>query len=231
MSHLARVVAFWAVVLASLGFTGYVAVHGARPRAEASVPVVMPTPSPTKPPTVGLFIGDSYTAGSTGVGQGSTFAARACATLGWICYYDAEPGAGYVSRGYGTEKASYPDRLDGDAIYLPDVVVVSGGRADLGSGGVQAAATRYLADLAEQFDSAKIYVLEPFWPSTTPPMEVRALQRQVREAARAADVTWIPTSGWLQEALMADDGVLPDAGGHEAMAAKLVTALTHERAA
>ena len=228
MSQVARWAAFWSVILACVGFVGYVAVHGARPRPADTIAVTTPTPSPTKPPTVGLFIGDSYVAGSGTVTQSSTFAPLSCAKLGWICYYDAQSGAGYLSRGSGNEPGSYPDRLDDDKVYLPDVVVVSGGRADLGSGSVRSTATKYFRALKSQFASSKLVVLQPFWPGTDPPYPVQTLQEEVRLAAQAAGAKYVSTSGWLSNSMMTDGGGLPDAAGHRAIAAKLVKVLSKD---
>ncbi|MFI7589608.1 SGNH/GDSL hydrolase family protein [Spongisporangium articulatum] len=237
MSSAARWTAFWVVVVGCLGFVAFVATHGVKPPPAAdgvlySAPATTAaSPTPTVDPTVALFVGDAYTVGSGTGSKPNSFASRACTTLKWTCYYDAQASSGYVTAGVqsnGTQSKTYGDRLKADKKYTPDVVVVSGGRADSGKAGVQAAATDYLEAVTKQFSDAKLVVLEPFWNNATPTQQIVAVRTAVQKAADAAGATYVSTTDWLTDAQIGPDGVLPTTSGHKALAKKLVAALRAE---
>jgi lysophospholipase L1-like esterase len=192
---------------------------------------------------VALFIGDSYTAGSGGAGPERSFACLTARTMGWSCRNDGEPGTGYTNAGKfrGTTTASYPARVlrtvsQQEASGVPsgvDVVVVTGGRNDSGSGVPErvAAAGLTLDRLRVAYPQARIVVVGPFWVDDDVPPSLLAFDAGLRAEAAARHLTfldpvrerWLTTAGrarWIDE-----DGVHPSVAGHQRIAAMLVAGL------
>jgi hypothetical protein len=94
-----------------------------------------------------LFVGDSDTLGTQAA---PGFPTVTCRALGWNCQVDAQTGTGYRSSGDGSDASSRPygARLAKDVARFPNVsiVVVTGGRADLGRSGEARAAEDYESD-------------------------------------------------------------------------------------
>ena len=189
---------------------------------------VLPTPAP--PPTVALFIGDSYTAGALDTRADSTYAHQVCAVLKWICFYDAQGGTGFTATGKVNDPTFTPyiDRLDHDrTMWLPTVVIVTGGRNDTATApdAEEAAVRKYLGAVRAAFPSARIVEVEPFWDDSTSPKPIATIRAQTLAAASEIGATWIPTEGWLKRSLIGSDGVHPTGPGHAHLAVQLVSAL------
>lgn len=181
----------------------------------------------TGPPAV-LFVGDSYTAGGGTVGAPFTFADLTCDRLGWSCYKDAQGGTGYTADGKVNDPAytPYAGRLKRTrATVRPDLVIVSGGRNDVGASGEAAAVARYLSAARAAFPSARIIVLSPFWNDDRPPQVLRDVHTATRDGAARVAATWIDTTGWLDPSMMGPDDVHPTAAGHEQLARRLIIAV------
>lgn len=179
-------------------------------------------------PTAALFVGDSYTAGGGEVKASGTFASLTCDRMGWTCYKDAQGGTGYTTDGKVNDPTFTPylARLGHTRASLrPDVVVVSGGRNDIGAAGERAATRRYMAAVHTAFPKARLVVLSPFWNDDRPPPVLVEVREAVRAAAARQRADWVDTTGWLSPRLMGRDGVHPTAEGHYALAARLVTVL------
>jgi lysophospholipase L1-like esterase len=181
----------------------------------------------TRPPAV-LFIGDSYTAGGGTVSAPLTFADLTCDRLGWNCYKDAQGGTGYTANGKVNDPAftPYAGRLKRTrATVKPDVVIISGGRNDVGARGEAAAVTQYVTSVRAAFPGARLIVLSPFWNDDSPPEVLLDVRAATRTGAVRAGATWVDTTGWLDPSLMGPDDVHPLASGHEMIARRLAIAV------
>ena len=192
-------------------------------------------PSLTGPPVSGadaptaLFVGDSYTAGALGITPYQTFPRLTCNAIGLTCNLDGEGSTGYQADGHTLSRRfrPYADRLAGDvASYEADLVIVSGGRNDIGAPGSEYQAARgYFQAVRQAYPHARLVVVEPFWTSKTPPLTVRRLRSDVRRAAHASGAIYLPTNGWLKQGSVAADGVHPNREGHRQLAERLTTSL------
>jgi lysophospholipase L1-like esterase len=180
------------------------------------------------PPSV-LFVGDSYTAGALGITTAQTFPRQTCLTLGLTCNLDAEGSTGYQADGRKLDRSfrPYAGRLSDDKmLYEADLVVISGGRNDVGSPGDEFRAVRtYLQRVRAAYPHAKLVVLEPFWTKRHAPQPITAIRRAVEQAASQLGASYLPTDGWLTKAGVAGDGVHPNREGHRQIAVRLIEAL------
>jgi lysophospholipase L1-like esterase len=176
-----------------------------------------------------LFVGDSYTAGALGITSNQTFPQLTCNAIGLICNLDGEGSTGYQADGHKLSRrfTPYRDRLAGDVQnYEADLVIVSGGRNDIGAPGSEyQAAHRYFQAVKAAYPHARLVVVEPFWTSKNPPLLVRRLRADVRRAAHAVGALYLPTNGWLTKGSVAGDGVHPNLAGHRQLAERLATSL------
>jgi lysophospholipase L1-like esterase len=176
-----------------------------------------------------LFVGDSYTAGALGITSLETFPGQTCNALGLTCNLDGEGSTGYQSDGHKLSRrfSPYQGRLKDDAkLYEADLVVVSGGRNDIGEPGSEFVAARtYFRSVRQAYPKARLVVVEPFWTSRTPPVLVRRLRADVRRAAHSVGAVYLPSNGWLKKGSVAYDGVHPNREGHRQLAERLTTAL------
>jgi lysophospholipase L1-like esterase len=194
----------------------------------AGLPATGALASTDRAPTA-LFVGDSYTAGTLGITAYQTFPQLTCNTLGLTCNLDGEGSTGYQADGHKISDAfrPYADRLAHDVKnYEADLVIVSGGRNDIGEPGSEyKAAHTYFLAVQRAYPQARLVVVEPFWTSKAPPLTVRRLRADVRRAAHAVGAVYLPTNGWLTKGSVASDGVHPNREGHRQLAARLTTSL------
>lgn len=180
-------------------------------------------------PATALFVGDSYTAGALGINQSQTFATRTCDALGLTCNLDAEGSTGYQADGHklSTKYSSYAHRLSQDTtMYRADLIVVSGGRNDIGEPGDEFTAARsYLRAVGQAYPKARLVVLEPFWQNAHPSIPIVEIRRDVKRAAAATGATYLPTDGWLLKRGVAGDNIHPNLEGHREIAVELTAAL------
>jgi lysophospholipase L1-like esterase len=115
-----------------------------------------------RPPTRQLLIiGASYTAGWGASSERDDYAHRLAAELGWPTRISAEPGAGYLSRG-DDGRGSFLQQLAAlPATPRPGVVLIQGGRDDIGqSPAAEAAAVKQtLAAIRAKFDDPRIVMV------------------------------------------------------------------------
>lgn len=207
-----RWLGLWVAVALAVVVLAVVLLVATRPDA---APIVAGTPSPgPSARTSALFVGDAYVLGRR------SFARQTCVNLGWTCRIDGRAGSGYVA---GTR---YADRLAADSGFRPDVVVVTGGRSDVGRAGVRAAVRRYVSAVGTRFPDADVVVVEPFWNDDVNYPEVTRTRTDVQLAAVMGGAAWIPTFNWIRgSANFTGGGKDLTAAGDGVLAARLTTAL------
>jgi hypothetical protein len=225
-----------AVAALALAFAVYVALHGTSreapayqqqivsPDSAASTSSASPSATPTVEATTAIFIGDSYTIGTKAA---PAYPKAVCRVLGWTCRVDAEPDTGYVASGDTSVDASYPDRLKATRkkYRTADVIVITGGLADLGRSRLPAAVDDYFADVRSAYPSAKIIAVEPFWVASGPSAAMSSLQSEVQEAAKKVDGIWVSTDGWLDADLVTADGSEPTPDGQLRLVSQMILGL------
>ncbi len=223
-------------VLVSLGCVAFAVFTLFTPRQAASayVPPVgalhtRAAVSAAPGPATALFVGDSYTAGALGINESQTFATRTCDALGLACNLDAEGSTGYQADGHkvSSKFTPYVHRLSEDtALYRADLIVVSGGRNDIGKPGDEFTIARsYLRAVGKAYPKARVVVLEPFWQNAHPSIPMIDIRRDVKRAAAATGATYLPTDGWLLKHGVASDDTHPNLEGHREIAVELTAAL------
>jgi lysophospholipase L1-like esterase len=220
----------WALVSAAVvafALFTVIAVGAASPRAQATYE--RPDPAPTlalpAPRPLVPFIGDSYTQGAGG--EGVRWTDLVGEVLGWDSANVGLGGTGYVATsgltGCGREYCGTYLEASREIVGSPRVIVVSGGRNDLGQDPavVEAAASQLFADLQTRFPEAQIIVFAPLFDDDTAPQSLARITGAIRSAATANGVTFLDTGQIFAERpdLISDDGIHPNAAGYEALAA------------
>lgn len=183
--------------------------------------------TPTSSPDV-VFLGDSYT---VGIGsEGPDWPTTVSGALGWNAVNLAAGGTGYLTEagvaGCGKEHCGAYLEQSASIEGEPDIIVVSGGRNDVGDG-LEAAATALFTSLQERYPESTVIALSP-WTDDDPPAEaLTAATTAIRSAAEAAEVAYIDTGQpFVGHAdLISADGVHPNAAGYAALSALLTPML------
>lgn len=197
-----------------------------------AVPVVSPAAPGVAAPLVHVaVIGDSYTTGSNEGGNGpSSWTEQAWKLLGQrginvVADIAAEGGAGYAQPG---NRGSIFSDLTARAVQRNDALVVFfGSRNDQPANPAEfparAAGALHLARFAAP--EARVLVIGPPWPSSTPPPAVLAIRNALRAQATAIGATFVDpiAEDWFvgRPSLIGHDGVHPTDAGHTYMAEKI----------
>lgn len=229
-----RFPAYATVVAAVIVFAvaGYVIVradpppeHGGTPGYSAG-PVAATTPATIPVGTLIAFLGDDWTA-STGAGsvrQG--FVASVGASLHVPVRAFAVPGGGYAKR--SSDGKTYAALVAAVVAAHPTVVVVSGGRNDVGDyvPTMQQAARDLFTALHRALPRAALVGVAPWWGDSQHPQELTPVAAGVQAAVTAAGGDYVDGPDPLQghPNWMADDAD-PNAAGYAAIAAALVPRL------
>ena len=198
----------------------------ARPGAFASL-------APVKAPIarrLAVFLGDSYTSGYLGIGEGSDgWPAIVSGSAGWRMVNLAEPGIGFVNPGW-----TAPVRTQvAEAIGLkPDLVVLAAGHNDehYGTDRTARAANTVLDELGAGLPDAILVVIGPIWYDGSPVPTIVALRDHLRARAAASGALFIdPIAGrWFagsNHQLIGADGIHPTSSGHRHIARLVLAAL------
>ncbi len=198
--------------------------------ASVAVPWTMPA-GRAEPPAHIAVIGDSYTTGSNEGGNGplswtaQTWNLLAHRGVQVQADVAAEGGAGYGQPG---NRGSIFHDLTARAVHRNDALVVFFGSrndqpvspADLPS---LAAGTFHLA--RHVAPDARMLVIGPPWPSSTPPPAVLGIRDTLRTQAAAIGATFVDpiAEDWFvgRPGLIGHDGVHPTDAGHAYLAAKI----------
>jgi lysophospholipase L1-like esterase len=214
-----------------------VALPAATPTTSASAqPSPTPSARPLPPPPASAtragqivaFLGDSYAAGAGASRPSNGWTYRVSHHLGWVEKNLSQITASYSTTGEPGE-TSYRARIPALVATGAQVVVVSGGRADVHVGATQfrSDVRATLAGIHAALPKAKIMVVSPTWGNSPAPARLTALITIVRAEAVRAGVTYLdigePMVG--NPGLMAADGWQPNDAGHAAIAAAVEKAL------
>ena len=193
-------------------------------------PSADPATAARRPRPAAAFLGDSYTSGWRGVGEGS---ASWPAILGgarhWTIQNLAVAGTGFVNPGWTSPIGSQA----GTAIQLqPGIVIVAGGHndEDLATAPVTAAADSLLDRLSRALPHAVIVVIGPIWPDGNPKATLVRLRDHLRSKAAELGAVFIDPigSGWFagsSERFIGPDGTHPTALGYRRIARLVGAAL------
>ncbi|OAZ44198.1 hypothetical protein A9Z40_12425 [Microbacterium arborescens] len=216
----------WAVALSALAIGGVLA-GGAALRPSSAVHGA--------PDPIVVFLGDSYTAGTGASDTSLGWASLVGEAEGWRVRNLARGGTGYGARvtGEGAPAAcgrdecpTFGEMAREGAALVPDIVVVSGGRNDVGGSPVDAEVAAFFDTVAAVYPESRVYVTDVLWHDDAPE-GVQQLSELVHADAQRVGATWLdigqPLAGG--DGLLAPDGVHPSDAGHEAIARAVIAAL------
>lgn len=214
-----------AVLVASVTALTAVALQPAPlPSSSATLAPVPTFDSATERPARVLFLGDSYTSGTTigGVGEDG-WPVRSCAMVGCNATVGATGGAGFiggedVDRGITAQLEAVPGTI------TPNVIVLALGANDYGTtiDDLRPRVDEVLETIASRWPDAQLVVLGPFWRNDTPAEVTIALDQYLEQKAneRGAPFASPLREGWLT-GLIGSDNVHPESAGHEAVAERV----------
>lgn len=198
-------------------------------------PTVAPTEAGPAVPTV-AFIGDSYTAGAGATSADARWSTLVSESQGWEELNLANGGTGYATAVEGENAQSacakdycpqYTEVIPAAAEASPAVVIVSGGRNDVGQNIDYASIASFYLDLRGTLPDAEIYAVSPVWDARETPAELPLIADAIRDAVTAVGGTYVdigqPFAGEPQ--LITEDDVHPNDDGHETLASVIIAAL------
>jgi lysophospholipase L1-like esterase len=218
----------------TMALVAYTLLHASPAPVAISLPTTtvsasaQPTPSAsatTSAQPVVAFLGDSYAAGTGASAPSNGWTERVSQHLGWVEKNLSQNTAGYSTLG----ETSYLARIPALVATGAQMVVVSGGRGDVGVGATQfrSDVRATLVGIHAGLPNARIIVVSPTWGNDPAPATLTALIAIVRAEAVRAGVTYLdigePMAGNV--GLMAVDGWHPNDAGHEAIATAVEQAL------
>lgn len=179
------------------------------------------------------FMGDSYTRGTGADPVASRWTTLLSKDVNWVESNLGQGGTGYAAQGPNPpETATYPDRIASIVAESPDVVVVSGGRNDLGINPkqVSAAIDETFTEIRRAVPSAKIIALNPWWDDDKTPAGLDSISAQIEKAVESVDGVYVDTGQPLlgEKSFVIEDGVHPNTAGHKALAKAVADALPAE---
>lgn len=183
-------------------------------------------PSATDEQAVIAFIGDGYTTASALGDDESRWTSLVSAALGWEEVNLGIDGAGYL--GDLPESGAYADQIEAAVAANPEIVMISGGRNDLGRNGpaVREAAASLFSTLQEQLPDATIVVVSPWWDASPETWEYLNLRDSVTLGAEDAGVLVLETGAPLSDpALFLEGTINPNTDGHAALSDAVLVAI------
>lgn len=235
------------VSLITVGLFVALAVRMSADDATAKVPTSKPSAAPSVSPSVSAtpeapsvsvaFLGDSYAAGTGATAADKRFAALVSASFNWREANFARAGTGYVTSvtvnaqptcGLAYCATILEKTVDVIAAH-PDIVIVSGGRFDVGQTSVSVtdAARQTFAQLRAALPDAQIFAVSPLWDDALTPAPLLTIGTEVKTAVIAAKGTYLDVGQPLLRApkLVASDGINANDAGQAAIAAAVTQAL------
>lgn len=198
-------------------------------RTASMTEVTAVSPAMVRPtPSVVTLIGDSYTGGSAM----SNYSRNWQFVVGSEMYARGKPlqftisgegGSGYVAR--GLDGTIFPEEAQAHTHPDSEVVIVFGGRNDMGLYVGDAASETYSA-IRTIAPKAELIVIGPTWVNDAVPQELELVRDQIRAAAAEAQATFVDplAERWFfgpDSSLIASDGVHPTDAGHAYLASKI----------
>jgi lysophospholipase L1-like esterase len=147
--------------------------------------------TPAQPPPKIAFLGDDYTVGVGAKPRSKSWTALIGRRLPAKVTVAGESGAGYAKK--SPTGKTYSSLVDAVVAASPDVVVVSGGRNDVGDdpATVHAAAHALFATLHSRLPHARLLAIAPWWGDSPHPATLTAVDKAVRSGVRAAAGTYL----------------------------------------
>lgn len=175
-----------------------------------------------------VFIGDSYTSGVGASSQTSRWSTKLAQDFGWNEVNLGAGGTGYFNDG---PSRNYSGAIARAAAAKPAVVIVSGGRNDVGFGAERftPAINEFFTDLRKAMPKTKIIVTSPIYDDDPgPEVVVQQLDEAIQAEAEAIGATYVDIGEPLlsEPALVAEDGIHPSDAGHAAIAAAVKKAVS-----
>jgi lysophospholipase L1-like esterase len=204
MWHVQRVWKIVVLVLTVVVITaaGYVLTrHDPVPQAGESPGYAESTASRSPTPSVAtgtsarpvkvVFLGDDYAAGRGASSPAHGWTGAVAGALHLDASVVAEPGAGYATP--GVRGGSYAALVGGVVAAKPQVVLVSGGRNDVGAApATLRAQTRALfARLKAELPDARLLAIAPWWGDSAHPPKLAKVDAAVRAGVEAAGGTYL----------------------------------------
>lgn len=222
-------------LVASLLLAVHLDLSGRAERAALSA-MQTPPPSPTVLRPFAVFIGDSYTAGTGATSESARFATLVAHHQNWAFQNLGQGGTGYATnaaRGEGacgSERCrAYGGLLDALEKLQPDIIMVAGGRNDLGKPNpdLPAKILRFYRDLKQVLPSARVYAVSPIWSAEPAPDRLYEMRDAVADAAAETGATYLDIGLPLENEprYLTFDEVHPNDAGHGAIAAAIDGAL------
>lgn len=176
------------------------------------------------------FVGDSYTSGAGASSPSKRWTDLIAEDYGWTQHNLSKGGTGYVTAGRLAGGNVYADRIDELVAAQPDLVILTGGRNDLGSTveTVAAAAHAFVADIQGEVPEARIVIINPLWDDDPVPSVVAELAAGLRQVASETGATFVSVGQPLvgHPELLTEDSVHPNDAGYAAIAKATTAALT-----
>lgn len=216
------------------GVAGYVIAQQSVPAQSGATPGYSVAPGSTGQAsdaavaagTLVAFVGDDWTAAAGAGSAGKGFVAQVGVALHVTVRAFSVAGGGYAKP--SPQGQTYADLVAAVAAAHPTVVVVSGGRNDVGDfvPTMQQAAAQLFAALHRALPQAALVAVAPWWGDSDQPAALAPIAAGVQAAVTAGGGTYLdlpdPLHGhpeWMADA--AD----PNASGYAAVAASLVPRL------
>lgn len=175
----------------------------------------------TPQPPVVAFLGDSYIVGARAI-EGERWADLVSAHYGWEQHNFGWSDTGYADPGQWMGGDIYASRIPELIKSDPDIVIVAGGRNDIGQDEekIRAAVRQTFSELRDGLPDTPIYVLSPWWGDSEYPAELARIGQIIEGESAAFDVIYLEVGNPMlgQTAWMDEDGVHPIAPGYAAMA-------------
>jgi acyl-CoA thioesterase-1 len=189
------------------------------------------------PRPVAAYLGDSYTTGWSGAGNGKRgWPAIVSASFGWKTVNLAVAGTGFVNPGWTGQRIR--TRVTAALESRPGIVFVAGGHNDrqFGSRATGKAADAVLLRLRRELPDAVIVVIGPIWANGSPPAAIRGIRTELRRHAAAVGAIFVDPirEGWFAgsaERFILADGIHPSNAGHRRIATRVLAALDELRQA
>jgi acyl-CoA thioesterase I len=227
------------IIMATLTMilVAFTLLHTPSPPVSAALPMAtqtttQPSPTPSASATAGpqivAFLGDSYAAGTGASTQSKRWADLVSLKQGWVEKNLSDNTTSYSTAGEpgGT---SYSSRLTAVVATGAQIVVVSGGRNDVGvaAGQFRGDVRATFAGIQAGLPRARIIVVSPTWGNDPAPQRLTDLISIVKAEAERAGATYLDIGEPLfgQSSMMDVDGWHPNDAGHAAIAAAVERAL------
>ncbi len=196
--------------------------------------------SPTAPRIRAVFFGDAIVAGANAGRGNPTFCDVSSHLLGWSDSLFGYPGSGYTTAGAFRGGRDYIARIQQLRGYSVDVVVIEGGRNDVGAplAALRDQAGKVIRAARLLVPRARLVLMGPYSVVATPPAALVAADATLRDLAAADGIPYVDPlaeqwitggtqAGAVGGSYIASDGLYPNAAGHDYFGHRLAEDLTH----